>query len=367
MLRFLKRLFSGRNARDVRTYREAAAALPGGTPGAARATRPSGPRRLEEDEPVRDGEAASEDFEGLGGVDNLDRERRLERPLAKREEGLLSRVRLWVEAERYDLPILPATNMAAMDMAANPSADLAEIVSLIATDPVLSSELLKIANSVLYATHAPASTLHEAVMRIGTRGLRSLIYSVSVKGLVLRTRSLETYSNEVWRQAYSVGSIARAISPQVSFDPERAFLIGLLHDLGKVVLLSMLSKASEKSSDITPTIVGRVFYDYHELVGAKVCRNWKLDDELVSVAGCHHDFERNTDHPRSAALASLAHRLDLVLSSGDAEEYRHLKHLPHFAALGVPEPRREEILRRARETYLELRRQGDGLAPAAAA
>ena len=71
-----------------------------------------------------------------------------------------------------------------------------------------------------------------------------------VKALVLRTKSLEIYSKEVWRQSYSVGSIARAISPLLQMEPERGFLIGLLHDLGKVVLLSMLSKASEKASDI---------------------------------------------------------------------------------------------------------------------
>ena len=352
MFRFLKRLFGGGRSDTVVSYQAATKSKGSRTSNKPKAARSDAQEEEEVDE-----------SEGMGGIDNLDQESRARSPLGGREEGLLSRIRLWVEAEKYDLPILPATNVAAMDMAANPGADLKKIVELIATDPVLSSELLKTANSVLYATQAPASTLHEAVMRIGTRGLRSLIYAVSVRALVLRTKSLETYSQEVWRQSYSVGTIARAISPRISFDPDRGFLIGLLHDLGKVVLLSMLSKASDKASDITPTIVGRVFYEYHELVGEKVSSAWKLDDELIAIAGCHHDFEANEESMRGAALASLSHRLDLGLSTGNAEEYRALKALPHFEALGVPDDVREEMLGLAREAYMALRESGEVTGP----
>ena len=72
------------------------------------------------------------------------------------------------------MPQLPSTNLAAIEVASDPSADVAELVELISSDPLLCSELLKTANSVLYATHVPAESMHDAVMRIGLRALRSL-------------------------------------------------------------------------------------------------------------------------------------------------------------------------------------------------
>ncbi|MFT4537958.1 MAG: HD-like signal output (HDOD) protein [Planctomycetota bacterium] len=322
-----------------------------------------GPRRLETEAKAQDEDESSDEMQAdedeepelIGGIDNLDRSSSLQGMLKTREQVLFERVSCWVEKGKFDLPMLPATNVAAMNLAANPGADLSEIVDLIASDPVLSSELLKIANSVVYATEEPADTLHAAVMRIGMRGLRSLIYSVSIKGAILTNKSLAHYSEEVWRQSYSVGTIARKIAPLTREDPEKAFLLGLLHDLGKVVLLSLLGKGAERDSEITPSIVGRVFYQYHERVGGMVAEKWKLSDELISVAGNHHDFENNEEFGRSAALANLSHRIDLYLSMGQEDQFRGLAQSAHMDVLGLHESDRHRALSVGRQAFLDLR------------
>ena len=117
MFAFLLRLLGWRSSSQVVSFKEAT----------TRERRPSEPRPALAEREQPEEAAAEDEQQGLGGVDNLDAVRRRRAPLDKREQGLLSRIRLWVEAERYDLPILPSTNMAAMDMAANPGADLAEI------------------------------------------------------------------------------------------------------------------------------------------------------------------------------------------------------------------------------------------------
>ena len=93
-----------------------------------------------------------------------------------------------------------------------------KVVALIQTDPSLSSELLKMANSVLYSARTPAETIHEATMRIGTRSLRSLVLSVSMRGAVFKGAGLAEYAQEVWRQAFSVGTICRAIAPRLAIE-----------------------------------------------------------------------------------------------------------------------------------------------------
>ncbi|MFT7484982.1 MAG: putative nucleotidyltransferase with HDIG domain [Candidatus Paceibacteria bacterium] len=282
---------------------------------------------------------------------NLDGERVLATPINHGEKDLVERIASRIEAGNFELPQLPATTLALVNLAGKPGVDVSRVVQLISSDPSLAGELLRVANSVLYATHVPAATLNEAVMRIGLRGLRTLIFSVSVKGTIMRLGSLERFSEEVWRQAFSVASIARKIAPIVGIERERAFLIGLLHDIGKIALLALLSKEMERGKPVSPALVGRVFYVHHERAGQRLAEKWRLDEELTCIAGNHHKVGSQEEYSKSAALASLAHKLDLHLSFDDPVGYRELLKAEEFDELKLSTNRREAVLEQARRIW----------------
>jgi len=284
-------------------------------------------------------------------VGNLDRGKHETVVLDSEEGDLIWRVRQRIERGRFRVPQLPSTNLAAIEVASDPSADVAELVELISSDPLLCSELLKTANSVLYATHVPAESMHDAVMRIGLRALRSLVLSASMRGAILKGHLLGEYAEEVWRQALSVAGIARAIAPELGFEAEHAFMLGLLQDVGKVALLTILREEVRDTSEITPAVVGRVFHSTHELAGAAMAAAWKLPGELASVAGGHHDYPANEDFPRSAAFAYLAHQLDLYQSLRDEDGLRALVSSDVMDFLQVPAPNRRRVLERARAAF----------------
>lgn len=288
---------------------------------------------------------------GAPGLVNLDGARHLHTALDPVERDLIDRIAARIDHGHFELPHLPATSLALVNMAGRSDVEVARLVELVSSDPSLASELLRMANSVLYATHIPAETLDAAVMRIGLRGLRSLVFSVSVKSTVLRLGRLEAYSEEVWRQAFSVANIARAIAPLLGVERERAFLLGLLHDVGKIALLAMLNKELHGKETVSPAIVGRIFYVHHERAGALLCQKWRLDEEIASVAGNHHRFATNLEHGRVAALASLAHKLDLHLSFGDHGAYRAVLGCEEMEFLELPGSRREAVLVQARRAY----------------
>jgi putative nucleotidyltransferase with HDIG domain len=216
---------------------------------------------------------------------------------------------------------------------------------------VLSSELLRTANSVLYASEEPVDTLHAAIVRIGLRSLRSMIFSVSMRGTILRSGPLSDYAEDVWRQAHSVATIARAIAPVISVDPEKAFLLGLLHDIGKISLLAMLSREVKDQRQCTAALVGRVFQAYHQEAGAAMARKWRLPAEFVSVAGCHHAWEQNADFTRSAALAHVAHHIDLAFTLGDRRFSASLSELPALVFLAPQPEARERVLALAKAAH----------------
>jgi len=284
---------------------------------------------------------------GLG----LDREPAHGASLQGREQQLLARVGLRVERRQMELPQLPSTSGGAIDLCSRPQVEIHEIVALVERDPVLTSELLRVANSVLYVGNEPARTLQDAVVRVGLRTLRSMLYAVSVRGSLLGQGSLSVYAEEVWRQASSCAAIARALAKAAGMEAERAYLIGLLHDVGKLPLLAMLRKAVSKESDVTPALVGRMFRQYHEEAGAALAHAWRLPEELEAVAARHHDFAHNPQHARAAALASLAHKLDMALSLGFEEEFRALARAEEFDFLAIAPEQRAQLLSQARAAF----------------
>jgi HD-like signal output (HDOD) protein len=273
--------------------------------------------------------------------------------LEEKERELLARICARIAKKDLELPQLPSTSMAVIDMTSKNSAEIQDIVDLIESDPVLSSELVKTANSALYSGTEAAETISQAVMRLGLRNLRTLMFSLSMRSAVLRDKRLSHYAEEVWRQSYSTASIARAIAKPIGVDPDRAFLLGLLADIGKVSLLAMLRKEIPKGTEVSPVLVGRVFYLFHETAGARLAEAWNLPADIAAVAGCHHRYEENTRDPKDAALVSLALRLDILLGQDQGIEYRSATHAPEMEFLNLAPEKRREVLDAAYEAFTQ--------------
>lgn len=253
-----------------------------------------------------------------------------------------------------DLPI-PGLSGASIEVATyvdSPNVDIPLVVERIEHDPVLSGEILKIANSAAFGGRAEIESLQLAVVRLGTRRLRDLILSLSIRSSLFRYKNLKSYGEEIWRQTSSVASISRSLALPLRFDPERAQLLGLMKDVGKIPLLLMLRKNLGRDVEHDKALLGRVFFLYHERAGRVMARAWKLSEELCSVAGCHHRFALNGLYPRSAALVSFAHKADLWLTLGRADEFAKLVSAPELDELGVDAESRHELLALARESYV---------------
>ena len=290
--------------------------------------------------------------------------------LSDEEQALLAEIERRVASGRVELPQLPPTSLAVMDLSKDPTSEITEIAARIAADPMLSSRLVRIANSALYASVEPIVSIHDGVMRLGLRAVRTLVLSASMQGLAARTRGLGRVSREVWLQALSVARIARALAPFVApggadegddgpatrcepdgIDRDLAFHLGLLHDVGKFPLLAMLDRLDRGRGRVGPALIAQVFHRFHEPVGRALAERWRFAERLRSVAGCHHRPAENADHPTCAALCALAHAIDLNLSLGDVEGFAALAHGDAMELLGIPEERRGAALEAARQAY----------------
>ena len=259
-----------------------------------------------------------------------------------------------VRAGQLHVPGMSTGSLEIVHKVDRENVELREVVELIERDPVLSGEIIKIANSAAFAGLVEIESVHMAVVRIGSRRLRELVLSLSMRSTLFRYANLHDFADEIWRQASSTAALARAMARTLGFDPDKAQLLGLMHDVGKIPLLLLLKEDLGNDPRLDGALLSKVFFLFHERAGTELARCWNLTEELQSVVGCHHRFTLNPSQPRSAAFVTFAHKTDLWLSLGREVEFHQLAKAPELDLLEVREEVRHELLALARATYVAL-------------
>lgn len=289
----------------------------------------------------------------LMGIGNLDRWEDQEVELTSKEARLMRQIDDSIGEGKFQLPQLSTSSQDLLSLASHNEPEVDDLVRFFSRDAALTAILLRVANSVRYGGARNIDTVHGAVVQIGLRGLRSILYSVCLRNLIFSSKRLQLYAEEVWRQSVSVGEIARCIAVPLCLDPERAYVLGLLHDVGKIPVLEILRKHAPSRFKFRAEFVGQALRQHHEKIGETLLENWDLPDEIVSVASNHHG-EKPAD-PGPVALVLLAHRLDLDLSTGNGESYLALETDLRFDTLEMEPKHRLPLLSAIQSVYVKNR------------
>lgn len=195
--------------------------------------------------------------------------------------------------------------------------DLAKIIS---DDTALAARLLRIANSALYNFPQKIDTVTHAITVIGISQLRDLVLACSVikmfKDVPETLLSMESF----WRHSMACGIAARAIAAaRREANVERFFVAGLLHDIGRLILLMEMSAEMTKvfsTRDQTPDLLYKIENELlgfdHAKLGGLLLKAWQLPERLEEAVTFHHHPHRARKFPVDAAVIHLA---DIVANS----------------------------------------------------
>jgi putative nucleotidyltransferase with HDIG domain len=206
--------------------------------------------------------------------------------------------------------------------------DLDDVVRLVESDPLLATRLLREINSPLYARRGPCKSVRQAVTFLGHAGMRSFVMTTAVFSMFDDLSSAAAAA--VMEHAKTVGALARALAPRVGLSPDDMFTCGLLHDVGKLIMLMGddldypdVLAANDAQDRAHLVELERYGYDHAQL-GAHVLRVWKLPSPIPRIVSWHHQPERAYDsgQPVAAmvAMLRLADHLAYALSSRGARE-----------------------------------------------
>jgi putative nucleotidyltransferase with HDIG domain len=247
--------------------------------------------------------------------------------------------------EIKDIPIMPQVATKVLQLQEdNLDISFKELEKIILLDPAITARILKVANSALYARQREIKSVQQAITLLGFKMIKSMILLLCASNIYGKNKkkfknipdSLATKSSAIglWRHLVLTAFVARHIAVKLKMDDKKEdiFICGLLHDIGRVVLLVNQSEIYEeflkemaKNPDADVLLVEENFFGYSHLeVGKIVLGKWNFPEELIDVIYQHHS--KNADSPYKkniniVALANLYARIlvNETLSTVDAE------------------------------------------------
>jgi len=210
----------------------------------------------------------------------------------------------------------------------SPSYSARSVGEIVSRDTDLSARLLRLVNSSFLGLRAPVDTISRAIAVIGTNELRNLVMATSAARLFTGIPSDLVDVHEYWRHAVTTGVIGRELAGRCRvLHSERVFVMGILHDIGRMVIYLTLPDQSRDILLITggddwllPETERDVLGFDHMQVGAELLRKWNLPDGLIAVVGGHHDPMQVEDFHFEASLVHIAAALANGELNGDSLE-----------------------------------------------
>ncbi|HMA66348.1 MAG TPA: HDOD domain-containing protein [Desulfosalsimonadaceae bacterium] len=202
----------------------------------------------------------------------------------------------------------------------DPEVDFQTIKGLVQYDPGLTANVLRMANSVYFGPAREVGSLQAALVRLGTRRIFELVLSLSVSDrLVTELPGYGLQARELLRHCIWTAVAAQELAVLLEMrDVDTVFTVGLLHDLGLILLDPFLheeqkrfNRVLEEQSTSFEQAEKAILGMDHAEAGARVLANWQLGPQIVEGVRWHHEPEQAEAHQELVYLIHLADMLSL--------------------------------------------------------
>ncbi|MBC8055770.1 MAG: HDOD domain-containing protein [Rhizobiales bacterium] len=238
-----------------------------------------------------------------------------------------------VAASVRDLPALPAVVMELIQSLGQSDISAEQLADKISHDQALAAKTLRLANSSFYGMSRQVTSIAEATAILGLRTLRSVATAAGLAGAFSAKAFTELDFKAFWRHSIGTALCARSLARTQRLDEDTAFVVGLLHDIGRLALASNFPVAfaealAHQHTHDCPAFEAEqaVLGTDHTVVGGLIAEHWRFTPGIVEAIVQHH-------RPARAAPGSAATMADLV---NVADNMAHALDLSHLDSDMVP-------------------------------
>ena len=235
-------------------------------------------------------------------------------------------LKAYLNEEKLKIPVLPDVISRVIELINHPTVNANTLARLIHKDQALAGYVLRVSNSPMYAGAKEIVTLRQAIARIGARTLGKIALSITMQGSVFKAKGYEAEMKSIWRSSLSAGALAQEIGNCVRYPSESLYLCGLLHTVGKPVILQALEDLKEEF-DLPLSYEGglQLMEHFYQGVGGKVAEQWKLPESVKNAALFYKAPEKSPTNTMEVRITYLADKLaDFVDNEPDEAELNGL-------------------------------------------
>lgn len=201
--------------------------------------------------------------------------------------SLADRIRARVESGEFQLPPMPELAIRLQERLADEDTDTRAVAELIRTEPALTASLLRTANSALFGGLRPITDLNQAIARLGLRRVGALVTTMLLRGQFKATSDFsEAMLKVLWDHAVTSAAASRQLAEREGLDPEEAFLGGLLHGIGRLMVLKGLDEVLTENPDlqVTRPVMDELIEIMQFPMGYRTLKAWNLSETICDAA-----------------------------------------------------------------------------------
>ncbi len=212
--------------------------------------------------------------------------------------SLLEIVKTYASSEKLSLPVFPPVAIELQQIMADDNVPLDQIAKTLCKDQALASQVLKLANSAFFSGLSKVRTIREALLRLGVNQVfNCLIVSCQSNLYTSKNPVISNYLQVLWRHALATAIGAKWLLKRTGYADlaDEGFLAGLLHDIGKLLLLRVVETLNSDNMDIklSDEFISEILDSMHVEQGYNLMEDWSIPPSYCITARDHHmeDFD----------------------------------------------------------------------------
>lgn len=194
----------------------------------------------------------------------------------------------WLAQKEALVPVISTQSAEVMALALDPDVSVHRIGRLVSLEQGLAARVIRLANSASIGALKHILTVNEAIVRVGTEAVRQTVLAACVAER-MEAVAVGSKSRDLYDHAIGTAALAQLVGEQSGIAPEESFVVGLLHDIGKLALLTLAEKPEAFGGP--PALFGEaelMIPSHHATVGAKLLAEWGIPEELREPVLYHH-------------------------------------------------------------------------------
>ena len=224
--------------------------------------------------------------------------------------SIVSRVQELIASGEFQLPPVPELALRLRTALEDDSTDRRQIVELISAEPAVAATLLRTANCEALGFRA-TSDLSQAISRLGLKQVQAIVTAVLVQGqFEADTDSTRNTTKTLWDHAIASATVAKHLAKRESYSPDDAFLSGLLHGIGRLLVLRALDRLGQVDTELalTPAAVDELVEALQYELGFSTLWSWNFTEDICEAARALNPEEANP----TGTISRIVRAADLI-------------------------------------------------------